>query len=274
MGVRCLIVVVHRSHQASASPIHPTRSSHLPLISRSPKHNKCRSNHSSKDSLLLGKCVSLGHVHLTEWNSGLIYICLLTGSTDCSSYWMEHWAYLHLCADWQYWLLQIMQAGLGLLMVEIIIIFILINQNTVTQIYNTLFLSMCTGLTQLFFPISLASQGCVKMTVSYHDLWHVHPNNNRWIVQKWRWLLHHWILHLLLGSKYSYMAPLLTCPYSLYRLFCHFTVRRWTTSQVTSRVLSPDSHLILREDFLLSNSLSSLLASHRYEFQVVCYVIL
>ena len=114
MGVRCLIVVVHRSHRASASPIHPTRSSHLPLISRSPKHNKCRSNHSSKDSLLLGKCVSLGHVHLTEWNPGLIYICVLTGSTDCSSYWMEPWAYLHLCADWQYWLFILLNGTLGL----------------------------------------------------------------------------------------------------------------------------------------------------------------
>jgi len=84
MGVRCLIVVVHRSHQASASPIHPTRSSHLPLISRSPKHNnKCRSNHNSKDSLLLGEFVSSSHAYLSEWNIGLIYICGLIGSTDC-----------------------------------------------------------------------------------------------------------------------------------------------------------------------------------------------
>lgn len=83
MGVRCLIVVVHRSHQASASPIHPTRSSHLPLISRSPKHNsRCHSNHNSKDSHLLGECVSCCHIHLSEWIIGLIYICGLTGSTD------------------------------------------------------------------------------------------------------------------------------------------------------------------------------------------------
>jgi hypothetical protein len=104
MGVRCLTVVVHRSHQASASPILPTRSSHLPLVSHSPRHNsKCRSNHNNKDSLLLGEFVSWTDFQGTECNTGLLVTSL----------------------DWLAEMLsEIMQAGQGLLVVEVKYFFI------------------------------------------------------------------------------------------------------------------------------------------------------
>lgn len=174
--------------------------------------------------------------------------------------------------DWQQWLLLIIQAGQSLLMAEIIISFILISQNSYTAL--CFFQSMCTGLTQFYFPISLPSQGCVKM----HNFisWSVMCSPKQYWVKcaKVKVLVTLLDPSLAATFKYSHMATLLMCPHSLYRLFCHFTVRHWTTSQATNRVLSPDSHLILQEDFLLSNNRSSLLASHRYEFQVVCYVIL
>jgi len=197
MGVRCLIVVVHRSHQASASPIHPTRSSRLPLISRSPKHNnKCRSNHNSKDSHLLGECVSWSHVRLSEWNIGLIYICGLIGSTG---------------------LLRIMQAGQGLSMDEIIISFIVINQNSYTKLHYVFFWAYVQGSHSCVFLFHCPVKAELRCTDSYHDLWCLHPNNIGWSVQKWRFLLHCWILHLLLGSDVFiwplFLHALIRCTY-------------------------------------------------------------
>lgn len=75
------------------------------------------------------------------------------------------------------------------------------SKHSFTKLHYAFFWAYVQGSHSCIFLFHCPVKAVLRCTVSYHDLWCVHPNSIGWSVQKWRFFLHCWILHLLLGSN-------------------------------------------------------------------------